>query len=472
MTSGNPTMTETDRIRTDVDALRHSFAAKKTLPLETRKALLRQLRAMLRDNEAPIAAALNTDLHKPAHETFLTEIGLVLAEIQTHLDYLNDWSAPQYTWTSLSCFPGRSLTLAEPLGVVCIFGTWNYPLHVTLLPLVGAISAGNCALVRLAADGSVDATNAVLADLMATYLDTDIVRAVRGSLDVSKEVLAQRFDLIFCTGGPVIGKAVARAAAEHLTPIVLELGGKTPAIVDATADLEVSAKRLAWGAFINGGQTCVRPDHIFVATEVGDAFVAALQKALVDLFTATPETSADYGRVANVQQLFKMKALVEKEKAYLVHGGDCNVTTRFVAPSLFNYKDDMAAFNASALMDDELFGPLLPIVYYSDLDAVLETIRFKPKPLALYVFSRNEDRIQAALQHTSSGSVVINDCVMQMGNLNLPFGGVGGSGLGTYHGQRSFTTFSHTKAVLRKYFWLHRTLAAADTLLNSMLVPK
>ncbi|EQC29098.1 hypothetical protein SDRG_13129 [Saprolegnia diclina VS20] len=149
-----------------------------------------------------------------------------------------------------------------------------------------------------------------------------------------------------------------------------------------------------------------------------------------------------------------MKALMEKEKAYLVHGGDCNVTTRFVAPSLFNYKDDMAAFNASALMDDELFGPLLPIVYYSDFAAVLETIRFKPKPLALYVFSRNEDRIQAALQHTSSGSVVINDCVMQMGNLNLPFGGVGGSGLGTYHGQRSFTTFSHTKAVLRKYFWL------------------
>ncbi|OQS00396.1 aldehyde dehydrogenase [Achlya hypogyna] len=447
--------TPLERIAADVTDLRASFDAGKTLPLEARKAVLRQIRAMMVDGEPELAEALATDLHKPPHETYLTEIGLVLAEVQTHLDYLDDWSARSYKWTSLACFPGRSYTVPEPYGVACIIGTWNYPIHVILLPLVGAISAGNCALVRLPADGSVDTTTAVLAKLFAKHLDPGVVRFAKGGLDVSKTVLAQRFDFIFCTGGPAIGKAVARAAAEHLTPVVLELGGKSPAIVDATADVVVAARRIAWGAFINAGQTCVRPDHVFVDAKIGDTFVGALRAAVVALFGESPEMSPDYGRVANTTQFFKMKALIEKEKRFLVHGGATAAAARFVAPALFNYKTDDAAFRQSALMEDEIFGPLLPIVYFSaGVEPVLEAIRARPKPLALYVFSTHAPTVDRFVTRTSSGSVVVNDCVVQMGNLNLPFGGVGGSGQGAYHGRTSFRTFSHSKAVLQKYFWL------------------
>ncbi|OQR94568.1 aldehyde dehydrogenase [Thraustotheca clavata] len=447
--------TPLEQIEEDVKALRRSFESGKTKSMQERKKVLQQIRTMIVEGEAELTAALQLDMHKPPFEAFLTELGMILADIQTHLDYIDEWTTPKSTWTSIACLPGRSFTVMEPYGVACIFGTWNYPVYVTILPLIGAISAGNTALIRLAADGSVDETNAVLAKLLDKYVDKDFVRYAKGGLDVSKKVLALKYDVIFCTGGQVIGKAVARAAAENLTPIILELGGKTPTIVDKTANIEVAARRIAWGAFINCGQTCVRPDHVYVSSKIGDAFVEALKNAIISMFTETPETSDDYARVANNQQLFKMKAMIEKEKSFVFHGGQSNVTSRFVAPTLFNYKNDLKAFEESAAMQDEIFGPLLPIVYFDDdINSVVAAINRRPKPLSLYVFSTNEATIDLCLNSTSSGSVCINDCVMQMGNHHLPFGGVGNSGLGSYHGKHSFNAFSHEKAVLRKYYWL------------------
>ncbi|KAF0695461.1 Aste57867_13749 [Aphanomyces stellatus] len=448
---GDTSATKVTAIPTDVAALRDTFNADRTRPLATRKRLLRQILALVNENEKELCAALKVDLNRHPHEGFYIELNMIKSEVQEHLDYLDDWAAPRAVSTPMACFPGHSSLVAEPLGVVLVFGTWNYPIYTTLLPLAGILSAGNCAYIRLAADGSTDATNAVLAKLLPEYLDRDFVRVARGGLDVSKACLAQRYDLIFCTGSERIGKIIARAAAETLTPTVLELGGKTPTIVDETADLDVSARRIAWGAFLNAGQTCVRPDHVFVSETVGDAFVDLLKHHIVSLFSSDPETFDTYGRVVNQMQVDKMAQILAADAAYIVHGGQVTAATRFVAPTVLNFGSDHAAFDASAAMADEIFGPILPVVYYRDVPSVIAAIRRRPKPLSLYVFSRTQATIDAFLERTSSGSFCINDDMLPMSNHNLPHGNVG---LGRYHGKFSFETFSHDKGVLRKYFAL------------------
>ncbi|CAK4070958.1 unnamed protein product [Aphanomyces euteiches] len=441
-------------VASDVAALRKTFNSEKTRPLVVRKEIIKQLRRLIVENEQELCQALQQDLHKHPAETYAFEMTTVLKEIQEHLDYLDDWAAPHSVATSIVCLPGMSSIVAEPLGVVLLFGTWNYPIYLSLLPLVGALSAGNCALVRFAADGSVDATNALLASLFDKYLDRDIVRYAIGGLDVSKEVLAQRYDLIFCTGSERIGKIVARAAAENLTPVVLELGGKSPTIIDDTADLTVTARRVAWGAFANAGQTCVRPDHVFVSEMIGDAFVQQLKHETERLFSADPVAVDHYGRIANDAHFDKLHLILKQDAKYIVHGGDVDRATRFIAPTILNFKSDRGAFDRSAAMADEIFGPIIPVVYSSDLSSILAAILSRPKPLGLYVFSRNQKTIDRILSRTSSGAACVNDTMMQMSNHNLPFGGVGSSGMGRYHGKFSFDTFSHAKAILRKPFWL------------------
>ncbi|RHY35409.1 hypothetical protein DYB32_000128 [Aphanomyces invadans] len=391
-------------ISKDVAALRASFGADRTRPLKFRKRQLQFLRQMLVDHEATLSNALHTDMRKDPHDVYLFEIGPILYEIQLHMDYLDDWAASRSVAVNAPCLPGQSWVVPEPLGVVLIFGTWNYPLNVTLLPLVGAISAGNCVFIRLPAEGSTDATNALLARLLAVYMDPDVVRFASGGLDVSKETLAQRYDLIFCTGSERIGKIIARAAAETLTPVVLELGGKSPTIVDATVNLEVRSTVICSPTRI----PC--PQHI--------------------------------------------KRIVDQDAAFVVHGGSTDATDRYIAPTIVNFKSNTAAFDASAAMADEIFGPVLPVVYYDSLSTVVARIKRSPKPLALYLFTTNKSVMDSVVQRTSSGGVCINDTMLQIGNFNLPFGGVGASGMGRYHGKYSFDTFSHEKAVMRKSFWL------------------
>ncbi|KAJ0409547.1 hypothetical protein ATCC90586_010058 [Pythium insidiosum] len=443
-----------DSIKRDVAELRASFRNGALRDLATRRRVLLQLRKMLHHGQDALTAALHKDLHKCMLESRMSEISMVDIELQEHLDYLEDWAAPEKVPTNLPNLPGHSFIQRDPLGVVCIIGTWNYPVQLTLQPLVGAIAAGNCVLLRLPGDDSCVHTNNVLIELLEEFMDKRFVRYVHGGVDESKTMLEQNFDLIFCTGGEFIGKIVAQAAAKTLTPTILELGGKSPAIVDETCDLDVCARRLAWGSFLNAGQTCVRPDYVLVHHKIGDQFVLKLKHTLRSFFGEDPQKSESYGRLINSRAFERVSGLLAKDKDRITLGGQVDAADRFIAPTLLNFATDKSAFLSSACMSQEIFGPLLPIHYYQSLDDALDIVRDGAKPLALYVYTSNSTTRNRVLSETSSGSVCVNDAIMQLSNPHLPFGGVGNSGMGAYHGKHSFDAFSHKKSVLVRSTWL------------------
>ncbi|OQS03533.1 aldehyde dehydrogenase, partial [Thraustotheca clavata] len=448
----SPTSEET--IQEHVQVLRKSFNAGKLKSLSARKTQLKQLRLILTEGQEILQAAIWKDLHKHSTETFVAEVGLCLAEIQDHLDYMDDWAAPQKVSTNLLNIPGSSYVRSDPLGVCCIMDTWNYPIQLLVLPLIGCLSAGNCALLRLPAEGTSDNVAAALAYLFDKYMDSDVVRYVAGGINANIAMLKQKFDLIFCTGGCTIGKIVARAAAETLTPVILELGGKSPAIIDSSIDVIVSARRLIWGGFSNCGQTCVRPDYIFVHESIGPALVKALKQAILDFFGENPQQCDSYGRLVNSAQFERMQRLYDADKDFAIIGGQSDQTDRYFAPTLFNYELNYDAFVSSAVMEGELFGPLLPICYYKDIHQALDYVNSHPKPLSLYVFSSSSSIQELVLSNTTSGSACVNDTLVHLTNPHLPFGGVGNSGMGAYHGHHSFKAFSHQKSVMYKPFIL------------------
>ncbi|KAF0715427.1 Aste57867_3377 [Aphanomyces stellatus] len=440
-----------ESIHGSLTTLRTSFRQGKLRPLENRKRVLKQIQTLLTEGQAQLEEAFLEDLHKHPLELYSGEIALVLAEIQEHLDYLDDWAAPQKVSTNVVNLPGSSAIVSDPLGVCCIIDTWNYPVQLLFVPLVGCIGAGNCALLRLPPEGTCDNIAAVMASLIDQYLDSDVVQYVVGGIDANIAMLEEKFDLIFVTGGTTIGKIVTRAAAETLTPVVLELGGKSPCIVDSNVDLQVAASRVAWGAVYNSGQVCLRPDYLFVHSKVATEFVGLLIERIKSFFGPNPQSSDSYGRIVNATQVARLAAIIDADRPYVVHGGDVDASSRYIAPTLLNFKSDMRAFEASAAMQGELFGPILPIVYYDNVQDAIDFVNARPKPLALYVFSNNQkDVVQPLLNQTSSGGVCVNDVTVQMTNSDLPFGGVGNSGMGAYHGHHSFRTFSHQKAVMYK----------------------
>lgn len=436
----------------DVAALRASFATGATKALATRRALLQQVQRVLTDGEALLSEAMWRDLHKHPSEAFAMELGLAQIEVQEHLDYLKDWTKPELCGTNLVNLPGLSYVYREPLGVVCVIGTWNYPVQLLIVPLIAAISAGNCVLLRLPGEDTSMHTNNALISLLDKYVDKRYVRYVYGGVDETKAMLRERFDLIFATGGSFLGKIVARAAAEFLTPTVLELGGKSPAIVDDSADLALAAKRLAWGAFVNAGQTCVRPDYILVDERVGDRLVEKLLAELKNMFGDDPKESDSYARVVNARMFARLNAVVQKDKAFAVCGGETDEKQKYIAPTVLNFKTEAKTFQASAAMADEIFGPVLPIHYYpaGDLGAAIKFIVSNEKPLALYHFSSKGALKERVVRETSAGSMMLNDCLMQLSNSEVPFGGVGGSGMGAYHGRHGVEAFSHKKTVIYK----------------------
>lgn len=435
-----------------VQSLRASFATGATKNIATRKALLKQLQKLMDEGVPLLEDALWKDLHKHPIESFATELALIKAEIQDFLDDLSSWSKPKLAATALCNLPGLAYIVPEPLGVVCIIDTWNYPVQLALMPLIAALGAGNCVLLRLPDQDTVKHTIVALMTLLDKYVDQRYVRYVYGGLDESKAVLAQKYDLIFATGSHVLGKVVARAAAETLTPIVLELGGKSPAIVDPSADLELSARRLAWAAFTNAGQTCVRPDYLMVHSSIGDRFVDLLYKYTLQFYGVDSQSSDSLGRIVNKRMFDRLTRLIETDRQYVSHGGATDVRDLFIQPTVFNFKSDLAAFERSAVMQDENFGPLLPIYYYDgDETQPIEFISNRPKPLALYHFSTNSRNKARVVKQTSAGSMMVNDCLMQLANPSVPFGGVGNSGMGAYHGKFGFDAFSHRKSVIYKY---------------------
>ncbi|KAE9026366.1 Aldehyde dehydrogenase, dimeric [Phytophthora fragariae] len=443
--------TSPEAVAASVSALRASFRSGATRDLKTRLAQLQQLWRLLSENVRELQDALFQDLRKPPAETLIAELAPVRAEISLHEEELAHWAAPERVWINVCNLPGRSYVQREPLGVVCVLSTWNYPVQLSLWPLVGAISAGNCVLLRLPSDDTCVHTSELLLKLVAAYLDPRFVRAVHGGVPATQAMLTHKFDLILCTGGVTMGRIVAQAAAKTLTPTILELGGKSPTLVDETCDVAVTARRITWAAFMNAGQTCLRPDYVMVSAKVGDELVAAIQREMAAFFGEDPQKSASYGRLITPKAFDRAAEFLERDAEFVVFGGAKDRDDQFVAPTLLNFKKDVDAFTRSAVMQEEVFSPLLPVVYYETLDDAIEFVNAREKPLALYLYSSDYSARTRVLAETSSGSACVNDSIMQSVNLNLPFGGVGVSGMGSYHGKYSFDAFSHKKSVLIKY---------------------
>ena len=387
---------------------------------------------------------MKADLNKPEFETYATEI-LVTKEIDYAIKHIKTWTKPKKAEVPIDFFSYSARIYPEPLGVVLIIGPWNYPFQLVISPLVGAITAGNCAIIKPSELSP--HTSRLLAEIIGKHFDPAYIALLEGGRETSQKLIAEKFDHLFFTGGTAVGKIVMEAAAKNLTPVTLELGGKSPCIVDTEINLEHTAKRITWGKFINAGQTCIAPDYILVDKKIKTNLVDSLKKCLQEFYGDNPATSPDYARIIT-QQHFERLVNLLKDGEILI-GGETEPGERYIAPTVIH--------NVSLtdpIMQEEIFGPILPIIEYSDITEAIALINSRPKPLALYLFSQNKNLQQRILQETSSGGVCLNDTVMQVGVSSLPFGGVGDSGIGSYHGKASFDTFSHYKSVLKNSFWL------------------
>ncbi len=413
--------------------------------LSFRIAQLKELKKLLTENEQKIIEAVYEDLKKPAFETFGTEIGLIIGEINYAVKNLADWVSPTKVPGSLVNFPSRNYILKEPYGSVLIISPWNYPVQLTLLPLVGAMAAGNTAVLK--PSELTPHTSAVLAELIAQYFDPDYITVINGGVETSSALLDLRFDYIFFTGSTRVGKIIMQKAAVNLTPVTLELGGKSPCIVDETADLAISAKRIVWGKFVNAGQTCVAPDYLLVQEDIKEEFLRHLSASIEELYGEHPEESPDYTRIVNHDHFERLRSYLNN--GTIVSGGDSNPETNFIAPTVL----DNISWD-DPVMQDEIFGPILPVLCYHDLLDAVTQVRKAPRPLALYVFTANDNTEKYILENISFGGGAINDTIAQLGNHHLSFGGVGSSGFGSYHGKASFDSFSHQKSIMKKDFFV------------------
>jgi aldehyde dehydrogenase (NAD+) len=420
---------------------RMAFDSGRTKPYAWREAQLRALRRLLIDNEDEIAQALDVDLGKSAEEFWLTEMGLVVSEIDHTLKHLRRWLTPRRVSVPLRVQPGQARIVREPLGVVLVIAPWNYPVLLTLGPLVGVLAAGNAAVLK--PSEVAPATSAVIARLMSQHLDPDAVHVVEGGVDETTALLAEHFDHIFYTGNGVVGRIVLEAAAKHLTPVTLELGGKSPTFVDDGVDLEATARRIVWGKFTNAGQTCVAPDYVLGTRHTLDALKPLLLKAIRESYGDDPRASADYGRIVTARHLRRLVELIDPSK--VVTGGESDLSTRYLAPTVL----DRVTLD-DPVMGEEIFGPVLPLVEVSGIDEAIEVITGRDKPLALYVFTSSAETRRRFVRDTSSGALSFNIPLAHLAVPELPFGGVGMSGMGAYHGEFSIDLFSHAKAVLRQ----------------------
>ncbi|MGV9559580.1 aldehyde dehydrogenase family protein [Streptomyces sp. NPDC003522] len=425
-----------------VARLRATFRTGRTKPAAWRTGQLRRLRAMLTEQGADLAAALHADLGKSSTEAYRTEIDFTVREIDHTLDHLDDWLRPEPAPAPAHLgADARAWTQYDPLGVVLVIAPWNYPAQLLLAPLVGALAAGNAVVVK--PSELAPATSAALARLLPAHLDTDAVAVVEGGVPETTALLAERFDHIFYTGNGTVGRVVMRAAAEHLTPVTLELGGKSPAFVDRDTDLAVVADRLVRGKFLNAGQTCVAPDYVLTDPATAAALEPLLAQAVEKVYGADPQTSGEYGRIVNERHFDRLTGLLGSGR--VVVGGGSDRADKYIAPTVLADVDP-----ASPVMGEEIFGPILPIVTVDDLDGAIAFVNDRDKPLALYVFSGSEETRARIAAETSSGGLGHGLPLAHLTVSDLPFGGVGESGMGNYHGRYSMETFSHRKAVLEK----------------------
>ena len=419
-----------------------------TRPLAWRLDQLQRFQALVENHEQEVLQALSEDLGKPPTEAFF-ELVALRQELKVVRSNLRRWMQAKPVPVPLPQQPGRAELIPEPLGCVLIIGPWNYPFSLTLQPLVSALAAGNTAVLKPSEQAP--AVAALISRLVSEHFTTEVVRVEQGDGDVAAALVALPFDHIFFTGGGAIGRRVLEGAAANLTPVTLELGGKSPALVMDGADLDVSARRLIWGKGLNAGQTCIAPDHLLVQPHLQQPLLKAMESARAAMYGSQPLQSEQLACIVNDRQFNRLEALLEQARGEdrILIGGEINREERRIAPTVIRVAD-----RNDPLMADELFGPLLPVLPLNDLNTALAGIRRGPKPLALYLFGGTERQQQLVLDTTSSGGVCLNDVVMQVGIPDLPFGGVGGSGMGSYHGKAGFDTFSHAKAVLRRPFIL------------------
>lgn len=399
---------------------------------------LKQLRDAILSSEERIEAALWQDLHKSAYESYLTEISIVLQELDDHIRYLRRWAKPHKVATPMQLFGSRSRIVCEPLGVVLIIAPWNYPVQLLMAPLIGALAAGNCVVLK--PSPYTPRVSAVMADMVADVFAPEHVTVVQGGRETNQELLAERFDYLFFTGSPSLGKVVMKAAAEHLTPVTLELGGKSPCIVDQDADLELAARRLVWGKFLNAGQTCIAPDYLLVQSNVKAHLLERIGHYIRAFYGVQPHESPDYPRIVRAEAVDRIAGLMRS--GTIIYGGEINREERYIAPTVIDgiQPDD-------PVMQEEIFGPVLPVMEFHALEEAIRYVNAHEKPLALYYFG-NRTSAREVLANTTSGGACINDTIMHIANPHLPFGGVGNSGMGRYHGRDSFLTFSNRRSVL------------------------
>lgn len=433
-----------DTIPQIVARQRKFFAEHTTLSIDFRLKMLRRLRKAIVEREKQLTEALYADLHKSYEEAFLTEISIVLGEIDNFLKHLPRWAAPSKRKTPLKLFPAKSQIITEPLGVALIIAPWNYPVQLLLNPLVGAIAAGCTAVLK--PSPYVPHVAEALEELVHDCFDEEYVAIVQGHRDVNTALLNERYDIIFFTGSPDLGRVVMRAAAEHLTPVVLELGGKSPVVVDRTADIAVAAKRLAWGKTLNAGQTCIAPDYLLIHREVKEHFIEAFKEALCELHGEDARQSEHYVRMVSDRAFERVSGYISEGRVRC--GGRVVAEERYIEPTLL---DEVSA--DSSVMREEIFGPVLPMIEIGSLDEAITFINEREKPLALYVFA-DERAALRVVEYTSSGGACINDCIMHIANEKLPFGGVGNSGMGRYHGRDSLYSFSHRRSMITTPTWL------------------
>ena len=420
------------------------FKAHKKQSLKVRIDHLKKLKKVLNEKEQDIFNALDRDLKKPVFESFTSELLMVQKEIDAFIKNLKEWAAPKRVSGSLLNFPSQDFLLSEPYGTVLMISPWNYPFQLTMVPLVGAVGAGNTVVLK--PSESAPHTSKVLIDILSAVFPNDWVSVVEGDAQVAQALLKERWDYIFYTGSTQVGKIVAKAAAEHLTPVTLELGGKSPCVVDGTAPLQKTARRIVWGKFLNCGQTCIAPDYVLVKSEHKDALIQALIEEIEKAFGDDAQNSKDYGRIIHEKHFKKLEADLKNQKT--IYGGKTVAKELFFGPTLV----DQPAMDSS-LIQDEIFGPILPILSYDTLEDIDEVLTELKNPLAFYVFSQNKKFINTLIQNYPFGGSVVNDVLVHFTNPKLPFGGIGNSGVGAYHGKYSFDLMSHAKPVVKRSFW-------------------
>lgn len=428
--------TSAERIVEIREKQRKYFHSGATLDVKARKAALKKFEQAVLKWEKPLCDALWADLHKSYEEAYLTEISILLGEIRTHIRKIGKWTRPQRKCTPLKLFPSSSRIVSEPLGTALIISPWNYPVQLLLTPLVGAISAGCTAVLK--PSPYVPTVSKVIEDMICDTFPEEYVAVTQGHRDVNGLLLEQRWDMIFFTGSPSLGRLVMASAAKNLTPVVLELGGKSPCIIDKDADIRTAAKRVAWGKSLNAGQTCIAPDYLMLHKDIKDSFLSALKAEFKALLGDDPQKSGHFVRIVNDKAFERIESYLKDGD--IVFGGRRDRAERYFEPTVL---DNVSA--DSPVMQEEIFGPIFPVQTFSDIDEVTEFVSSREKPLALYYFGKQGDKV---IRTTSAGGTCINDTIMHIANENVPFGGVGMSGMGSYHNKLSFDAFTHYRAVI------------------------